>query len=125
MHRPLHRLIGVLFLTAACSAAIAPSSGGPQQAPTVVNVRNNHWENVRIYLLQGDVPIKLGVVGAMRSQTFPIPNAYLGSGLALRLAMETFGSRERHASESVNVAPGSRIEWVVEPRMKNSSVVVR
>lgn len=121
----MHRLIGMLFLTAACSATIAPTSGGPQRAPTVVDVRNNHWENVRIYLVQGDVPIKLGVVAAMRSQTFPIPNAYLGSGLALRLGVETVGSRERHASESVNVVPGSRIEWVVEGRMKYSSFIVR
>lgn len=75
--------------------------------------------------MQGDIPIRLGVVPAMRTQTFPIPDAYLGSGLSLRLAMETFGSRERHASERVNVLPGSRMEWVVEPRMKFSSVVLR
>ena len=75
--------------------------------------------------MRGDVSIKLGVVAAMRSHSFPIPDAYLGSGLALRLAMENFGSRERHVSESVNVVPGSRMEWVVENGMKYSSVVVR
>ena len=121
----MKRFILMLALTTACGASMGARHSTPSPASTVLEVRNNHWEEVTVFLLRGDVPLKLGVVPAMRSERFTLPNSYIGSGIDFRLGAESFAARERVSSEGVSVSPGRRIYWTVEGRLKSSGIMIR
>ncbi len=122
--------VALQVLMLAWLGGCAPASSGqhapaPQPQNVLVQVNNQNWEDVAIYLVRGSTPVRLGTVGSMESRTFAPPPALVVPGAELRLLAETTISRRAHTSQAFSVSAGQRIHWRVETHLPLSSVRVR
>lgn len=87
-----------------------------------LQVYNGNATDVRIYLVRGSTWVKVGTVGGFTVRRFMLSPAETGGFGTLTLAVETFGSRERHVAELLDFEPGQEIEWWIEGRLGLSTL---
>jgi hypothetical protein len=120
-----------LLLTLTILGACVPGSrgAGARAAPTnravVVRVTNNSWDDLIVYLGNGDGRFRLGKVPGMTTHALSIPNAVIGGGTGLQLVAGPRNAPHAHGSAVFDVAPGRSIWWTIEPRSELSPVSVR
>ena len=115
----------LLPLVAAC-AGLGPfgAHGRIDTRAAHVTVRNDHWEDLTIYLERDGSSFRLGVVPGNSQRSLTVPHAYLSKGTAMYLAAMQIG-RETHArSAPFGLAPGSRARWVISLNHMASPVIV-
>src|SRR5688500_4518844 len=111
-------LNGIITAAAALSFAACAPSGGldgsgphPRKGPeaTTVQVQNNNWSDMVVYLVQGSSRTRLGMVTSMGSETFRIPRSALGATGQVRLFADPIGSRVGYMTDPLNVRAGQRV----------------
>jgi hypothetical protein len=111
-------------------AACAPAAGtsgaadGPAPEATVVRVANNGWADVTVYLLDGGMRRRLGMVTGLSSQTFRLPPAAVSSARPLQLLASPVGGSSSFVSTPWRVSPGQAIAMRVNQSLSMSTVSV-
>ncbi|MGQ0562938.1 MAG: hypothetical protein ACT443_13825 [Gemmatimonadota bacterium] len=105
---------GVALALGACASAAEQQeyygfAAAPGDEKTIVQVENQYFGDMTIYLLNGGSRTRLGRVGTMSSAAFEIPNGLLGFS-DVRLLAEPLGPDAGFTSEPLLVSPGSKIE---------------
>ncbi|HVE78090.1 MAG TPA: hypothetical protein VNA89_04490 [Gemmatimonadaceae bacterium] len=124
-------LIARLTATAAVLALIAgcPRKGPPPRfdpdAPVVVIVRNNNFQDVDVFAFGDGGQRRLGTVVAHTSGTFSLTPSFIGRGNDLRLVAEPVANRSGGVQARVGVLPGQQITWMLESSLTRSYVSVR
>ena len=113
----------VSMTTWGCAGHGAPPDPDPQGEISLV-VSDNHWLDMRIYLLRGETGQRLGTVPAGAAREFSLPARMLGPNRGLRLKASPIGSSESYVSAPLVVEPGQGIEWVLQSRLALSTVSV-
>jgi hypothetical protein len=75
-----------------------------------VEVESHHWNNVVIYLMNGNQAERLGTVAGVSTTGFTFPYRHIASGGRLRLRAHPIGG-ESFTSEDVVVQPGQSVKW--------------
>jgi hypothetical protein len=107
-------LFVLALLSAACSHA--GKSGPPEpQVRTTVNVQNQNFLDMDVFVLQGGQRIRLGLVAGLSSEVFTIP-AHLVRSSPLQFELHPIGGRSNARTETISVRPGDEVRLTIPPR---------
>jgi hypothetical protein len=131
MRRLLAGLTGLAALTLGCGTGRStPSEPTPQpaseqaakesQAETVVQVDNQNFNDMNIYLIDEGARVFLGAVNGLSTGTLAIPRAAGSSGLRVRLLADPIGSSIPITTPSLSVGPGQTVYWTIGSTPANS-----
>jgi hypothetical protein len=123
-----YRILAILLLVAvsACAPRAArwtPAAG--TESATLLEVRNDQWDDLAVYLERGGALLKLGTVPGLSTRVLKVPAEYLRRGGSVRLKAMRPGSGVLAASVPFNLVQGQRAEWVAARTSGPTGVAVR
>jgi hypothetical protein len=89
----------------------------------MVEVESHHWNDVVVYLMNGNQAQRLGMVTGVSTNRFTIPYRQIATGGRLRLRAHAVGGQS-FTSEDVSVQPGQWVRWTLESDLRRSSLAV-
>lgn len=129
MHRIHIRLVvaALAVLLGACGSRrgpqVGPMAGSGQ--PAAVQVINNNWADMTVYVESSGTRKRLGTVTSMARRRFRVPASQLGATGEVRLVADPIGARNALVTFPVQMWPGQTVEFTIENQLATSSVVVR
>jgi hypothetical protein len=120
-------MVGVGFFATACAPGtqVQSAPGAPMEVRTEVEVTNNNWSDMRVYVDRGGVKTRIGTVTSMTTRMLAIPRALLRPGSSVRLVADPIGAPQEFVSPSLLVNPGQRVEFTIQNHLSVSSISVR
>jgi len=101
------------FAAAACHrGAVAPIN---PQAEVAVNVDNQNFLDMNVFLVRGGQRIRLGTVPGLTSRILMVRPDLVGYGTELRFELHPIGGRSNPVSETISVRPGDVIQLTIPP----------
>ncbi|SRR6476646_3627230 len=91
----------------------------------VVEIRNDEFDDLVVYLIRGGTPIPLGVVSGNSRRAFGLQNAQLGSGAGVALGVAKRGEPISRWTAAFELPPGRIAFWVVRHGSEHEQPVVR
>jgi membrane-bound ClpP family serine protease len=88
---------------------------------TTVEIANNNWRDLRVYVNRSGSRFRLGTVTSMNDATYSIPSDILVPGARIRIVVEIIGSNDALTTPEVPVESGLVIQWNVENYLSNST----
>lgn len=131
-HR-LGKLLGGVAIAGALTAlggcgwlfGAAPSgNSGPISGEIILEIRNNHWNDINLFVLHDGVAERVGMVIAASSAVIVLRPSQVGNSGVIRLRADVIGSDESVTTESLSIRNGSTIEWTLENQLVRSHVGV-
>lgn len=105
-----------LTLVSACAPAIQERTGaGNVESAVRIDVTNDHWSNVDVFLLLGQDRRRLGTVQGGESGHFFVSGRLLSSGSDASVRVESTDKAAAWTSEPVRAAWGRAIGFRVAP----------
>jgi hypothetical protein len=95
----------------------------PPSSEVSVEVENQNWSDITIYLMAGGLPQRLGMVTALSNATFVVSPQRLNTTHPLRLRALPVAGRA-FTSEPILVQPGQAITWTLRNDLDTSSISV-
>jgi len=117
-------LLVALTASACGSAGNAAPADGPTRATTTIEVRNNNWMDMVVYVVRSGMRVRLGMVNSMNETRFRVPPNMLAAGSSVRLEAHPIGSNQSYVAPPVHVAPGQRIDFTIQNHLAISSISV-
>ena len=112
--------------TVACVATrtttVADAARGPS---AVVEVRNDRFDDLVIYLIRGGPQIELGVAPGSSRRTFVLRPAELGSGGAVVLGAAKRGVPMEQITAPFDLAPGRITTWAIRVGTRTEQPILR
>ncbi len=87
-----------------------------------INVVNNNWLDMRVYVIVGSVRYRLGTVNGLGRQTLKVPVGVVSNGNDIRLVAVPFGQRSVTYTRVIFVYPGDELEYRIESRLALSNL---
>ena len=120
--------MGLVGLLLGCASRSEQQDAEPlpdeATAEVALEVENHAWADIVIYLVRGSATDRLGMVGALNTETFVFPYRMLGVGTDVRLRAYPIGGPRAFTSENVVVQPGQWIKWTLESDLTRSFLAV-
>ena len=124
-------LTGLVALSLGCSSGrAAPSQPAPQEASgqaasedrgeTRVQVDNQNFNDMDIYLLDAGTRVYLGSVNGLSKGTLTIPRGATGSSFQVKLLADPIGASAPIRTGSILVGPGQNVYWTIGASAANS-----
>ena len=108
-------------LATGCAQATQGARSGGEQEQAVVQVSNQNWNDMTIYVLQGNGSRhRLGSVTSFTKRTFKLPR-YITASSEIRLLADPIGSAREHVSPPLVPDMRSILVWRLENSMQFSS----
>jgi hypothetical protein len=102
---------------------ITPELAGDQITVTL-QVQNNNWADVIIYVVHDGQRSRLNSVTATKNSSIVIPPNMIGQVGNLQLVARRVGGNDRYVSQPISVRTGTTIVLTLESDLKRSSVAV-
>lgn len=126
----IRMMVTTLALT--LGAGACATGGGPgarndaeQDAEvTLLEVENDNWQDVNVYMVRGVSRFRLGTVTGNTSATFEVPATMLAAGGELRLMADPIGSRRPYVTEPIPFARGNTVIWRLGTNLAMSNYAV-
>jgi hypothetical protein len=114
-HLPPSHLFSILAVLtlAGCVTASPFRHRRPGPEESTVEVRNDRWQDVVVYLAREQSLLRLGVVQGKSVGTLSIPAEYVRLNCWVRFVARTTGGETQAVSELFGMGPGSRVSWFV------------
>jgi hypothetical protein len=90
----------------------------------VVNVENNHWQEVNIYAERNGSRTRLGTVITGKAASFVLPRDYQLSS-DLRIRVDPIGEPREYVSPAILVNPGAVVQVRISNALNQTVVTVR
>jgi hypothetical protein len=105
------------LLLGACSHG----GGSPRVAPktdaaATVEVQNQGFADMTIYVLPRGARVRLGLAGGHSTSRFPIPAYALVGDRLVRFLADPIGGTREPVTEEILVNPGDTVELTIPPR---------
>ncbi len=111
MRKVVIGFVCVIFLVSCTSTH--KETGLRSTVKTRVEVENQKFLDVTVFVLRGSQRIRLGTVPALTTRSFVIPENLVVNVKELRFLADPIGSRETPVSEEIAVRPGETLELVI------------
>jgi hypothetical protein len=89
-----------------------------------IQVRNDNWQDINVYILDGSLKRRLGFVNTAVTKTFIIRENVLHPSGTIRLNAAPIGSRDTFTSEPINIGSGGTIIWEVRQPLNMSNLYI-
>jgi hypothetical protein len=115
--RHLTRLLTALMVAGGLAGCAHNPNAEPRirPRPTYVEVNNEAWLDMTIYVIDGAARMRLGTVGSTHSSTLRLPESMVGAGRMIRFQADPIGSSRTATSFEINVNPGETIHLTIPP----------
>ena len=117
--------LSVLFIGACTRANPAADFASLRARGAVIEVRNEEFEDVVVYLIRSGTPIPLGTVPGLSRRALRVGEGQLGNGGGIALAVGIRGASIHRVSTVFDLPPGRMAAWVVRAVGANEQPVVR
>ena len=87
---------------------------------TVVQIDNQNFNDMNIYLLDEGTRVFLGAVNGLSTGTLAIPRAASSSAFRVRLLADPIGSSIAITTPNLSVGPGQTVYWTIGSTLSNS-----
>ena len=122
------QILGLIVLLLGCGSRSeegAEAEPEPEHtAEVALEVENHSWSDIVISLVRGTAVERLGMVGALNTETFVFPYRKLGVGTDVRLRAYPIGGPSAFTSENVLVQQGQWVKWTLESDLTRSFLAV-
>lgn len=112
-------LAGLVMTPVACHNGAPPQTGDEdngQVAQTTLEVTNQWFADMDIYVVQTGQRIRLGLATGNSTSDFVIPSAIVnGSAIRLRFIASPVGGNHSPVSDEITVSPGDNIQLTIPP----------
>lgn len=117
------RLLVVPFLALALGACGSTRQTGPEVGPaaqgTTVQVRNQSWLQMNIYVVvSGSQRIRVGTVNGNSTATLPLGDHIVGMGREVSFIADPVGSSQTARSFNLYVRRGERVTLTIPPSIR-------
>jgi hypothetical protein len=118
--------IVITTLLVGCSSSRSESPGvmPPLDETVQIEVTNNNWSDMTVYVWHGSTRRRLGIVTTGNTGRFRLP-VRLVMMYGLRLEADPIGGSRSYRSQSIQVHGGERVVVSIENRLVLSSLWVR
>jgi hypothetical protein len=99
--------------------------GGSRSREIRVEVVNDNFLDMGIYVMEGSTNWRLGDVTGKTTGTFTVDLDQINPSGGLRLLADPVGSREAYLSDAVAVYPGVIVVFNIAPALSQSYVILR
>jgi len=115
--RALVRTLLLPLLLAACSHG----RGSPQVTPetgaaATVEVQNQGFADMTIYVLSHGVRVRLGLASGHSTSQFPIPAYALEGDRLVQFLADPIGGTREPVTEEIGVDPGDTVDLTIPPQ---------
>ncbi len=122
-------IVSLLLLMAPTTTVLAQQAPDKGESPakvaaTTVQITNNNWSNVHVYLDRDGFLIPLGYVDSFNTQTFTLPKSAEMVGSDLRLLVAPLAGFSSYVSPQLLFVPGDQIRLNVEEDLNLSTLTV-
>mgnify|MGYP000285993767 FL=1 len=108
--------VGFAVLVSACAmAGRGRAERVPNEPETFVEVQNQSWLDVNVFVLRGAQQVRLGTVEGATTRRLRIPSTLLFGPTPLRFRIDPIGSGRAPVSQEILVSPGETVRLVVPP----------
>jgi hypothetical protein len=117
----------LLLLLSACGLIFGSRKSERTDASNsevAVEVESHHWNDVVIYLMNGNQSQRLGTAAGVSTSRFFFPYRQLSTGGKLRLRAYPVGGQGSVTSDDVLLQPGQGVKWTLESDLRRSSLAV-
>jgi len=97
--------------------------GSPRAASPTIEVTNDRYDYVVVYLIHSGARFELGVVPATSRRTFTPSASQLGTGAVVTLGAGPRGAAMYKVTLPLALLPGSKASWTVRERWIEEPVV--
>lgn len=114
------RRIGMCVLlalasTLGCRTGGAPSNADSGPATTTIDVQNNDFNDMRVYVVVNGQRTRLGIAPGLKTTVLTIPPYLISAGSTLRFVGDPIGGHRTPVSEEIVVSPGDQLVMVINP----------
>src|SRR5262245_34858163 len=111
-----NRLLGLALLAAACSHSARSQASAPEpQQKTTVQVRNQNFSDMNVFVLGAGQRVRLGFVTGLSTQVFTLPADIVRISPQLRFEIHPIGTNRNPISETISVMPGDQVTLTIPP----------
>jgi hypothetical protein len=122
----LRGLVAVALLAGGCAHGGGETTVAEPGVPqTVLQVWNNNWSDMNVYVVRGTLRQRLGTVTSLTTSRFPLPAHIMASPDPVRLLADPIGVAQQYMSPPLLVSPGQFVEWRLENNVNLSSTFIR
>lgn len=120
-------ILGILLPAVSCIPWRDREDPWPRDRPRTVSleVRNQHFNEVVVYLMPDGVRQRLGTVTGVSTQMFDLPTPVAERPGGLRFMVSPIGSRETYRTETIVPSPGDIIVLTATSRLRMSHWHIR
>ena len=103
----------VVLAAGACHGRAAPPLN--PQAEVAVNVDNQNFADMNVFLIRGGQRIRLGTVPGISTRILMVRPELIGYGTEVRFELHPIGGRGNPLTETISVRPGDVIHLTIPP----------
>jgi hypothetical protein len=94
------------------------------KSEVLLEVDNHHWNDIVVYLMNGNQSQRLGMVGGVSTGNFVFTYRQIAAGGKVRLRAQPVGGQASFTSEDVVIQSGQGLKWTLESDLKRSTLAV-
>jgi hypothetical protein len=83
--------------------------------PAMVEVENQAFNDMNVYVLRGSQRVRLGTVPGNSKAVFEIPRSMVNQGIPIRFQADPIGGNRMPFSEEITVSPGETVVLRIPP----------
>lgn len=130
----LFGLLGVFLVAAGCARAVPKEAPVPvpgtarvdtvmvPDTSTVLEVENNTTLDIRIFVLRGSMPFRLGTVLGKTTSQFPLSTGEIEH--EIRFYASPVGSSARQTTDPMLVHQGQTVSWRLDDQLRSFRIMV-
>lgn len=115
----------LVALTACAPARHASDVSALQGKGAIIEVRNDRFDDIVVYLIRSGTPIELGVAPAFSRRAFAVGPGWLGGGGPVALGAGKRGAPIELITSAFDLAPGRITDWAIRVGGRTDQPVVR
>ena len=105
----------LIILTGASACSKQPAGPVDPMAPAFVEVQNQAFLDMTIYVIRSGQRVRLGQVTGNSTATFELPRTMVNPGLPIRFQADPVGSSRAPFSQEIGVSPGDTVVLRIPP----------
>lgn len=117
-------LVASMILLAACAPRTGVGMAALRGHGAIVEVRNDGFDDLVVYLIRGGTPIELGVAPGASRRAFSLTPTELGAG-AVVLGAGKRGAQMEQVTTPFDLAPGRTATWAIRFGGRTEEPIVR
>jgi len=110
------RLLALALLTAGCAHHSASSATPEPEQKTTVQVRNQNFSDMNVFVLGAGQRVRLGFVTGLSTQTFTLPADIVRISPQIQFEIHPIGANRNPISETITVIPGDQVTLTIPPQ---------